>query len=238
MPDTRGIESRGSPGAGRPLLRIAALSSVSGIVVLLVAESLHGGHEPGNLRATLPIYAANPLWEVVHIGQFLGYVLLLGGLVGLQRSITGEPGAAFARLGLVVAVVAVGIYGTNQGVDGVAIKFVAKEWVDAPSPQKADAFVLADAVRHVEIGLTSFSQLALGVALVLFGLALSLGRGYQRLFGVGAVALAALYVVSGALVAHKGFTVVAVTATAGLLLAAWFVILAVILWRKAARARL
>lgn len=158
------------------LLRIGAVASVLGIVVLFVAEAFHGGHEPGNLPATLPVYAANSLWEIVHIGQFLGYLLLLVGLIALGRSIGDGAGAAVARLGFVVAVVAVAIFGVNQAVDGVAIKFVAEQWVDAPAAQKADAFHLANAVRHIEIGLTSFSQLTLGLALLLTGLATALAE--------------------------------------------------------------
>lgn len=97
-------------------------------MLIFVAEGFHGGHQPGNLRATLPVYGANPYWEVVHIGQFLGYLLLLIGLVALYRSIGEGAGAALARLGFVVALVAVCVYGANQGVDGVAIQFVAEQW--------------------------------------------------------------------------------------------------------------
>jgi len=209
------------------------VSSALGIVVLFAAEAFHGGHEPGNLPATLPVYAANSVWEIVHIGQFLGYLLLLVGLVALCRSIGEGAGAAVAWLGFVVAVVSVAIYGANQAVDGVAIKFVAEQWVDAPAAQKADAFRLANAVRHAEIGLTSFSQLTLGLALLLSGLATALDRTYPRLLGWTAMALGGLYVVAGMLVAHNGFTVVGFTATAGLGLALWFLFLAVSLWRKA-----
>lgn len=217
----------------RALLRIGAVSSVLGLAVLFVAEAFHGGHDPGNLRATLPVYAANSAWEVVHIGQFLGYLLLLFGFVALYRSLREGQGAALARLGVVAAVVAVAIYGANQGVDGVAIQFVADQWVEAPPAEKAETLRLANSVRHVEIGLTSFSQLTLGIALIVFGLAIALGRAYPRLLGWAGTALGALYLVVGVLVAHNGFTVVGLTASAGILLALWFLFLAVNLWRRA-----
>jgi hypothetical protein len=133
-------------------------------------------------------------------------------------------------------VVAVAIFGANQAVDGIAIKFVAEQWVDAPAAQKADAFRLANAVRHAEIGLTSFSQLTLGLALLLSGLATALVRTHPRPLGWTGMALGALYVVAGVLVAHNGFTVVGFTATTGLGLALWFLFLAVSLWRKAGEA--
>jgi hypothetical protein len=56
-------------------------------------------------------------------------LLLLVGFFALYRSITlnaDGAAAALARLGIVVAIVAEGIYGVNQAVDGIANKFVAQ----------------------------------------------------------------------------------------------------------------
>ena len=174
----------------RTLLRIGALSATLGVITLFVAEAFHGGHDPANLEATLPEYAANANWEIVHVGQFLGYILVLVGLVALHRSIVEGRGAALARLGYVTAVVATAIYGTNQALDGVATKFVADEWVSAPVAEKADAFRVAEAVRHIEIGLTSFAELTLGAALLLYGLAIALSDVYPKWLGGAAVVAA------------------------------------------------
>ncbi len=219
--------------AERVLLRIGAVSPLLGLLIIFVADVFHGGHRPADLQATLPVYAANPYWELVHIAQLLGYLLLLPGFAALQRSIGEGASAALARLGFVVAVVALAIYGANQGVDGVAIQFVAEQWVSAPAADKADALRLADAVRHVEIGLTGFTQLTLGIALLLYGLAIVLGRGYPRLLGWAATAIGALFVAVGVVTAHYGFADLRLTTTAGLLLALWFLLLAVNLWRRA-----
>ena len=165
------------------VLRIGAVSSVVGVAVLFVAEAFHGGHDPGNLSATLPVYAANRIWELVHIAQFVGYLLLLLGLLAVYRSMHDGRSGTIARIGFVTAVVATAIFAVNQAVDGVAVKFVADQWVSAPTPQKAETFRIANAVRHVEIGTTSFSQLTFGLALLLNGLALALARSYPRLLG-------------------------------------------------------
>lgn len=51
----------------RTLLRIGPVSSVLGLVLSVVAGAFHGGSgEPNNLLATLPQYAANDHWELVH----------------------------------------------------------------------------------------------------------------------------------------------------------------------------
>lgn len=221
------------PRAERALLRIGAVSPIVGLVVIFVAEVFHGGHEPANLRATLPVYADNPYWEAVHIGQFLGFLLLLPGFVALHRSIRESASGALARLGFVFALVGLAIYGANQGVDGVAIQFVAEQWVEAPAVEKQDAFRLANSVRHIEIGLSSFTELALAIALLLFGLAIGLGEAYPRSLGWSAIAIGTIYGAVGVLVAHHGFTNVGVSQAASVLFAIWLIALAANLWRKA-----
>ena len=217
------------------LLRIGAVSSILGVVTIFVADAFHGGHDPANLEAALSEYAANANWEVVHIGQFLGYALVLGALVALYRSIGERRGAALAQLGFVTALVATATYAANQAVDGVAIKFVADEWVSAPASEKANALRVAEAVRHVEIGLSSFSELILGSALLLFGLAIALGDLYPRLLGWAAMAVGAGWVALGLLVARDGFTHLDLTMWVSVLLALWVLVLAVFLWRKAGK---
>jgi hypothetical protein len=219
----------------RTLLRIGAVSTVLGIITLFVAEAFHSGHNPADLEATLPEYAANTNWEVVHIGQFLGYALVLVGLVALYRSIMEGRGAALARLGYVSAVVATAIYAVNQAVDGVAIKFVADEWVSAPAAEKADAFRVAEAVRHIEIGLTSFAELTLGTALLLYGLTIALSEIYPKWLGWAAVAVGLGWIALGLLVAYNGFTQADLGLLASTLMALWLLVLTVFLWRKAGR---
>jgi len=219
----------------RTLLRIGAVSATLGVITLFVADAFHGGHNPADLEAVLPEYAANANWEVVHTGQFLGYALVLVGLVALHRSIAEGRGAALARLGYVTAVVATTIYAVNQAVDGIAVKFVADEWVSAPAEEKADAFRVAEAVRHIEIGLSSFAELTLGAALLLYGLAIALSGAYPGWLGWAAVAVGIGWMVLGLLVAHNGFTQVTLTMLVSALLGLWLLVLAVYLWRKAGK---
>jgi hypothetical protein len=85
----------------------------------------------------------------------------------------------------VTAVVATALYAVNQAVDGIAIKFVADEWVSAPAAENADALRVAEAVRHIEIGLSSFAELTLGAALLLYGLADRAERYLRQVAGMG-----------------------------------------------------
>src|SRR5215216_1214852 len=156
--------------AERTLLRIGAVSAMLGIITIFVANAFHGGNHPDDLEIVLPQYAVNANWEVVHIGQFLGYTLVFVALVALYRSIAEGRGAELARLGYVTAILATAIFAVNQAVDGVAVKYdVADEWVSASAAEKATALRVAEAVRHIEIGFSSFAELTLGAAHLLYG---------------------------------------------------------------------
>jgi len=224
----------------RPLLRMGAVSIVLGTLISNVAGFFHGGGaHPEDLAATLPVYAAN--WEVVHLAQFVGDALLLVGFLALYRSIVAGAGtgasAALARMGFVIAVVAEGVYAINQAVDGIANKFVAQQWVNAAPDEKAVAFRVADAVRHVEIGTSSLWVLNIGLALLFFGLAMVLGRAYPRLLGWAAIAIGVGLFANALNVAYNGFAFGSPLGMVGLaasvLLTLWTLILAFYLWRKA-----
>jgi len=217
------------------LLRIGAVSIILGVIIFSVSGAFHGGHQPDDLVATLSQYATNANWILVHLGQFLGLFLVVSGLVGLYRSITFGPGAALAQLGFVAAVVGIGVYAANQAVDGIAIKFVAEEWVSAPPSEKDVAFRVAEAVRHIEIGLTSLTVLILGVAFILYGVAIELSRVYPRWLGWLSVVDGGLWVVVGILFAYRGFSPLSITISqaSGIVLLVWALALVVLMWRRA-----
>jgi hypothetical protein len=223
----------------RTLLRIGAVSIVLGVLLGLTVGFFHGGSQPWDLQATLPLYAANRWWELVHLAQFVAELLLLVGFFALYRSIAATTEGvrnALAQLGIIVAVVAVGIYGVNQAVDGIANKFVAQQWVDAPIAEKAVAFRVADAVRHIEIGTSSLFVLSDGISLLLFGVAIALGHAYPKLLGWSAIALGVAQAIHSVDLANHGFAIVgplgAAAITVSYLEGLWTLVLAVFLWRR------
>ena len=145
-----------------------------GAVVFLAATALHPSQaDPSDLPAALAEYAGSAHWVESHIGQFLGLLLIVFGLVALERSFTEEPGAALARLAMAGALVAAGAFAALHAVDGIAVKFVAEAWVQAPAAEKPAAFRVAEAVRQIEIGLAAFSSLVFGIAIFGYGTRLS-----------------------------------------------------------------
>jgi hypothetical protein len=235
----------GEPATSRPipapppeggLLRAGAVSIVLGGLLGLTASAFHGGTPPEDLAAVLPQVAANDAWELVHLAQFVADVLSLVGWFALYRSLivsTDGASTTLARLAILVAVAAEGVYGANQAVD-IANKFVAQQWVGAPDAEKATAFRIAEAVRHIEIGTSSVWVLSAGIAMLLFGLAISLGRAYPRPLGWAAIALGAIQAAQAVELARHGFAA-SPLALAGLLSVPWSVALAILLWGKGGR---
>lgn len=221
----------------RALLRLGAASTVLGMLLGIAAGVFHGGGaQPNDLQATLPEYAANNVWELVHLVQFVADIFGLVGFFALYRSIAATGAgmsAALARVGIIVAVAAEGIYGVNQAVD-IANKFTAQQWVSAPLADQANALRIAEAVRHIEIGTSSVWTLTSGIALLFFGLAIALGHEYPRPLGWAAIVLSVVQVAYSVELARNGF-VLSPLSVASVLLAPWALIVAVLLWRKAER---
>lgn len=226
----------GAPGGSdRALARLGAITAPVGIVTFVLATALHPGHDPGNLAVVLPEYAADTHWLAIHLIQFFGMALATIGLVGLSSSISQEQGrsAVPARLGGGAAVVALAVYAVNQAVDGVAIKFVADRYLTATPADEPGVLLLADTVRHLEIGTTSVSQLALGVALVLSGLAIGWSPRYPSWLGWAAALIGTGSVTLAVLLASRGFgvSVSPFAMTVTYLLGLWILLLSVPLWR-------
>jgi hypothetical protein len=236
LPVTSQTREFGSPADGP--LRLGAATGLLGLVVYAVADSMHGGHDPAHLQVTLPAYAANDSWLAVHLAQLAGIAMLTILIVTLARSLVPErPDASMARLGIGAAQITFAVYAVNQAVDGVAIKFLADSYVAAPPADKADVLLVAEAVRHIEIGLTSFFQVGLGMTLAMVGLAVRSSARYPSWLGWTAVVDGLGWVVVGILVAIRGFDV-AISVPSVIvsnLLALWILGVVLLMWRAAGR---
>src|SRR5918911_2339186 len=89
--------------------RIGAAMLPLGVVVLVLAEHFHPAREdPMDFPAVFREYAQSNIWTAVHLGEYLGFLLLLGGLVALYYSVSAKlgVGAGLAPFGLAAAVTA------------------------------------------------------------------------------------------------------------------------------------
>ena len=219
--------------------RIGAAMLPLGVVVLVVAEHFHPAREdPMDFPAVFREYAQSNIWTAVHLGEYFGFLLLLGGLVALYYSVSAKPGvgAGLAPFGLAAAVTAAASFTVLQAVDGIALKRAVDAWVSAPADQQSAAFAAAEAVRWIEIAMNSLSFFLAGLTLFIFGLAIALGAVYPRWAGLIAVVSGAALMYDGAVVvAYEGFVPSIIKLVGLLLLAVWAFVMAVLMWRYGGR---
>jgi hypothetical protein len=222
--------------------RIGAVALPLGIVLIAISEIFHPSREdPMDFPAVFEEYAQSNVWTTVHLGEYFGFLLLLGGLVALYYSVSARPGAGagLAPFGLAAAVATAASFTVLQAVDGVTLRYAVDAWASAPAPQKTAAFAAAEVARWTEIGMNSLSFFLAGLTLFLFGLAIALGRVYPRWVGLMAAISGAAFMYDGVVVvAYEGFVPSIVKTVGLLLLAVWAFVMAVLMWRNGSRRRI
>jgi hypothetical protein len=216
--------------------RIGAASLPLGIILFVVATAIfHPNKEdPMNDPAVFMEYAQSDNWIAVHFAQWIAALLLIGGLVALYYSITTKPGAGagVARFGLAAAVLTAGAFTMLQAVDGVALKWAVDAWAGAPTDQQGAAFAAAQAMRWTEYSLQSYSNILLGLTLMLYALAIALGASYPRWLQWIAAGSGVAWIVHGVMVPYVGLFDSIPRLVAIVLTAVWAFIMAVLMWRN------
>jgi hypothetical protein len=221
--------------ARRASLRLSATLLLVGQLLFIVVGLFHTDGDANNHPAVFAEYAGSGSWTVVHLGQFVGMAVLLAGLLALFSTLDVPAGAArwAGRLGAASAVATLALYGVLQGVDGVALKQAVTAWVSAPTDEKPARFASAEAVRWLEWGVRSYQDFVLGLALLLFAVAVARAAWIPRPI-VPLMALSGLaYLVQGWVVGSEGFSrseSIPIVA-AFVLNLAWMTWLAVAAWR-------
>jgi len=237
--DAREGASRQVGGDDAITTRLGAVALPLGVIVIAVSEYFHPAREdPMDNVAVFMEYAHSDIWTAVHLGEYFGFLLLLGGLAALYYSVSAKPGmgAGLAPFGLAAAVTTAASYTVLQAVDGVALKRAVDAWASAPADQQTAAFAAAEAIRWIEIAMNSFSFFLAGLTLLLFGLAIALGSVYPRWVGLIAVVSGAALMYDGAVVvAYEGFAPSIIKLVGLVLLAVWAFIMAVLMWRNGGR---
>jgi hypothetical protein len=214
--------------------RIGAIALPLGIILLVAATAIHPSREEvmDNL-AVFAEYANSENWVAVHFVQWFAALLFIGGLVALYSSLTTKLDAAagVARFGLAAALVTAAAITMLQAVDGVALKWAVDSWVSAPAEQEVAAFAAAQAVRWTEYGLQSYSNILLGLTLLLYGLAIALGAVYPRWLGWIAMGAGVAWIIHGLIVPYYGLFESMPRGVALVLTAVWAFVMAYLMWR-------
>jgi hypothetical protein len=221
--------------------RIGAVAMPIGVVLIAISEVFHPSREdPMDFPAVFEEYAQSNVWTTVHLGEYFGFLFLLGGLVALYYSVSARPGAGagIAPFGFAAAVATAASFTVLQAVDGVTLRYAVHNWVSAPASEKPAAFAAAEVARWTEIGMNGFSYFLAGLTLLLFGLAIALGRTYPRWAGLIAVVSGAALMYDGVVVVdYEGFAPDIVKLLGLLLLAVWALAMAALMWRNGSRRR-
>jgi hypothetical protein len=193
----------------RAALRLAAVVLLLGALIFILAGLLHPSLEPANNHSAVFIeYAESAQWTNIHLGQFVGMLVMIAGLLVLFFALNVHTGASgwLARGGAISAVVALALYGVLQAVDGVALKQAVDAYAAAPEAEKALRFASAEAVRWLEWGVRSYQDFMLGLTFVLFGLVVVSTARTPRLIGYLMGLTGIGYIMQGLVTGAEGFS--------------------------------
>jgi hypothetical protein len=219
----------------RTSLRLSAALLLVGQLSYIVVTLFHTGGEANDHHAIFAAYAASGMWTAVHVAQFACMATFLAGLFALSFALDVQAGTTrwTARFGAASVAVALALYGGVLAVDGVALKQAVNAWASAPEAEKAARFASAETIRWLEWGMRSYANFALGLALLLFAMAVGRTAAIQRpiacLMGLSGLT----YLAQGWIAGAAGFSE---THTLAILLAealnlAWMIWLLVVAWR-------
>lgn len=217
-------------------LRLPATLLLVGQLLYVLVTLIHTGGDANDHHAIFAAYAGSESWTAVHIGQFASIAILLGGLFALFFVLDAHDSIAkwMGRFGTVSVVVALALYGALQAVDGVANKLTDVAWMNAPEAEQAARFASAEAVRWIEWGMRSYQAFTMGLAVLLFAVAVlrtvSIPRPIGYLMGLTGLT----YLVQGWVVGSEGFsqTMSLAIVLAEALGAIWMIWLLIIAWRR------
>jgi hypothetical protein len=192
--------------ANRTWLRLAAALLLGGTLITVVADILHPAGANDHVAA-FTNYAASASWTAVHLTQFVGMAVILGGLLVLFFALDLTEGAT--RWVGVFAAVATGVTlaltGVLYAIDGVALKQAAQAWASAPPEEAAIRFASAETIRWLEWGVRSYQDLLFGAALALYAIVIVWTARVSRLFGVVFGLSGLAYIILGWLIGTQGF---------------------------------
>jgi hypothetical protein len=219
----------------RTSLRLSATLLLVGQLLYIVITLFHTGGEANNHPAIFTAYAGSGSWTAVHVGQFVCMAILLAGLFALFFALDVQAGTArwAGRFGAASAVATLALYGVVLAVDGVALKQAVNAWASAPEAEKAARLASAEAIRWLEWGARSYQNFTLGLAVLLFAVAVVrtawIPRPIAYLMGLSGLT----YLVQGWVAGSEGFSSTHEIAIvlAEVLNLAWMIWLVVVAWR-------
>lgn len=109
------------------MLRIGLLAFIVGAIIVIVSTLSHPSSEdPATRLLVFAKYASDDSWVAVHIGQFVGVIMVFaGGFGALYRLLVqsdSDMASILAWIGLALAIMTASAFAVLQAVDGIALK--------------------------------------------------------------------------------------------------------------------
>jgi hypothetical protein len=177
---------------------------VGGLILNAVSTAFHPGGAEDNHELIFAQYADSDPWIAVHIGQFIGVLLTLGGLLILSRAMRAAGQALLPDLATAATIATAAIWAVLQGLDGVGLKQAVDAWEGASRAEEAMRLAGAEIIRWLEWGFQSYFRLLLGVALLLVGAGILASRLLSSWLGWAAVLAGVMSVVFAVDVGYSG----------------------------------
>ena len=188
-----------------PRRGLARLAEPPGLVLNAVSTMFHPGGAEDNHEVIFAQYADSAPWVAVHIGQFVGVLLTLGGLLVLSHAMRAAGQAPLLpSLASAATIATAAIWAVLQGLDGVGLKQAVEAWQGASGTEEAMRLAGAEIIRWLEWGFQSYFRLLLGVTLLLVGAGILAGRLMTGWLGWTAVLAGVISVVFGVDVGYSG----------------------------------
>ena len=187
--------------------RFAAVLLLVGAALLLIGNTVHPVDVESSATSRLALADAGG-WMPIHLTIAVGVLAVIAGLAVLARVFHRPLAAAFARVGVVAAIVGGGALVLVFGaLDGYAQASLAGAWQASSGVEREGIETVALALDTIDSGMTAVGILALfGVALLAFGAALVASDVVRHWVGWAACAIGLLGVVTGTLFAILGST--------------------------------
>jgi hypothetical protein len=217
--------------------RLASVLLLSGAVLLLVGNTTHPVDAESSMTSRLELAVAGS-WVPIHLAIAAGVLAVVGGLAVLSPLFRQPRAAAYARLGMVAAIIGGAALALVFGaLDGYGQAALGAEWQATSGVDREALEAVAVALDVIDSGMTALGILAFfGAGMLAFGAAIVGGRVVSDWLGWVALAIGSLGVVTGTLFAVLGSTPLVINGLfRPLAMAAtvYFVVLAVALRRPA-----
>ena len=224
----------------RSSLRIGSVAFIVGVVIVIVSTMLHPSREdPANHPLVFMEYANSDSWIAIHIGQFVGGMMVFGGGFGALHSVLlrseSTTISTLSWIGFAMAIMTASSIAILQAVDGIALKMAVDSWAAAPAEEKDIQFRVAEGIRWIEYGTNSIFRILQGTVAAVFGVAIVKSILLSRWIGGAGIVVGALCIIGGIEVAYVGFgytNFVGLRGISMIIYFIWILILGGFMWRK------